>query len=621
MISKPDTCKSCPLYELPYGKKTGYVPADGSGDNGVLIILEAAGEDEEKCGIPVVGKAGQYLFQQLKRVGIEREGFRIHNVLSCRPPDNKLVKMPYTKDAIEHCAPNLNKTIADHVEHCKETHKTPVILTLGKFSTRRILGLEDKDAIMRNDYGSYPHWSEEYKCWVVCCPHPSHVMQGNHHLAHLIHFCAQRAINIASNGLEIEEPPYLLDPKSRDFFFWVDEFIAEQKKNPQDTFLSYDIETPYKKGKSEEDIVKEESDDYTILRCSFCWKAGNAVSVPWIAEYLPGIERLFTSGGFGLNWNGELYDNPRIIHYIPTFNLISLDGMLAWHVLHTSMPKGLGFVTPFFWQNCSMWKHLSDVKPAYYNAKDADAALRNWLGTKNLLLENDLYPVFEAHVMKINEVLRYMTGKGVSLDKEARKRAEVKLSSILASLKQEMDDAVPESARRSKAYKRTPKNTEGLIQVDGTVKTKQCPICKAPDVKASHFKPTKKTKIKLGEPENPCIGQKGVVIEVPAKLWAMPLEFKLSLVGLKNYQKAVGHKPIIDRKTKSITFDEKAVKRLQKKYPSDPLYPIIIKFRESQTLLTRYVGVTMTKEIEVPDDYILRQEERFVVEKDTQALR
>ena len=123
MLTKPNTCQSCPLYEPPFGKNWGYVPADGSGDNGVLIILEAAGKDEEDSGIPVVGKAGHYLFSQLARVGIERDGFRIHNVLSCRPCENKLVKMPYEAAAVAHCAPNLDATIADMQERCYNNGK------------------------------------------------------------------------------------------------------------------------------------------------------------------------------------------------------------------------------------------------------------------------------------------------------------------------------------------------------------------------------------------------------------------------------------------------------------------------------------------------------------------
>jgi len=590
MILKPTSCSGCPLKEFPYGCSTGYVPAWGTGDNGVLVILEAAGKDEAAEGVPLVGASGQALFGQLKRIGIEREGFRIHNVLSCQPPNNKLIKQPYTEAAIAHCSPNIEKTILDHVAHCKVIGKTPVIIAMGKFAAFRVMGWTNKNPIVHEDHYTYPFWLENYKCWAINAPHPSHVMQGNNHLWDLVRLIVQRALDIATNGLIIEEPPYLLDPEPLQFEGWVSEFLEELKKNPKSTYLSYDIETPYKQKKSEDELGKEEdSDDYTILRCSFCWKPGNAVSVKWESAFMRGIERLFTSGALGLNWNGENYDNVRIIRYIQNFNLISLDGMLAWHVLQSAQLKGLGAVTPFYWPNTLMWKHLSDEQPAFYNAKDADAALRNWLGILPSLHEFGLYPVFERHVLKVNEVLRYMTGKGIPLDLKARQEAEYKLSSILNGFKQQINDVVPLAAKELKIYKKTPADTRGMIEVDGSKTTKKCSICGAINVKADHFKTIGKKRLKLGEPENVCFGGVGEKTNLPSKLWALPLEFKLSTKRLSAYQIIFKHKAILN-KEKKVTFDESAIKRLRQAYPNDPLYATIIDHREVATLLSRYVG-------------------------------
>ena len=592
MLQKPQTCSGCPLFEVPYGKKDGYVPAHGDGSNGVLLVLEAAGEDEEGSGVPLIGKAGQYFWSQLARVGIERDGFRVHNVLSCRPPDNKLIKMPYTEAAIEHCSPNLDQTIKEHIEYCKGIGKTPVILALGKFAANRVMGWEDKLPITKQDYYSYPFWSIRYGCFIINGPHPSYVMQGNHEYANVLQFCAQRAISIASEGLTLEHPRYLLDPDPAQFNLWIDEFLRELKKNPDSTYLSYDIETSYKKGKSEDEVGKDESDDRTILRCSFCWKPGNAVSVPWTTEYISGIERLFTSGAHGLGWNSQNYDDSRVIAYIPKFNLITLDGMLAWHCLHSSLPKSLGFVTPFYWHSTSMWKHLSESEPALYNAIDADAALRCWLGILPNLKEYDLYPVFERHVLKLNEVLRYMTSQGIHLDLEARKAAEEKLSLLQNNFKQKMQEVIPIEARSFKVYKKTPKDLSGLVTLESTRISKQCPSCLALDVKADHFKSVGAKKLKSGQPENPCVGLVSVKVPIKDNLYALPLEFKLSIKSLLKYQSVKKHKAIIDRKKKKVTFDESAIKQLRMQYSTDPLYATIIDFREVQTLLSRYVGRT-----------------------------
>lgn len=599
MIQKPSSCSGCQLFSGSHGKTWGYVPSSGEGSNGVLMVLEAAGEDEEASGIPAVGKAGQYLWSQLKRVGIERDGFRVHTVLSCRPPGNTLVKMPYTDAAIAHCAPNLDRTIHEMRELCQRNGKTFVILALGKFAFKRVMrvddknvmGVDDRDAMMRADYQSYPHWSERYGAWVLSAPHPSHIMQGKHNLAPTLQFITQRAVEIAAEGLTLDAPTYLLDPDPVDFSRWVDDYIEHLGLNPTSTFLSYDIETPNKQGKDESEVAREDDDDYTILRCSFAYLPGVAVSVPWQSTYMASIERLFGAGGYGIGWNNSCYDDVRILQYMP-MSMIRLDGMLAWHVLNTALPKGLGYVTPFYWKNVAMWKHLSEESPAFYNAKDADAALRCFLGIKDDLIKNGLWDVFDRHVVKLNEVLAYMSREGVRLDQDGRAQAEVRLQAILDALEGEMQHVVPQEARKLRVYRKQPKNTEGMVAVNGEVKTKRCSKCGATAVRADHFKSVGKKALKGGAVESGCHGASAEKVVVTASLWAKPLSFKISKLGLSKYQQSCKHQAIIDRREKKVTYDANAMKMLIKRYPDDPLYPLIGKYRGTQKLLGTYVGVT-----------------------------
>ena len=69
--------------------------------------------------------------------------------------------------------------------------------------------------------------------------------------------------------------------------------------------------------------------------------------------------------------------------------------------------------------------------------------------------------------------------------------------------------------------------------------------------------------------------------------------------------------PIYDPKKKTITFDEKAIARLIKQYKKDPLYPLILEFREIQKLLGTYVGVSEYIEVKVNDDYELKAGEKW----------
>lgn len=596
-LLKPiNPCSSC--LGLRWGN-TGYVPANGTGTNGVLVIAEAAGEHEAQEGMPLVGKAGYFFWSNLQRAGIDRDGFREHNVLSCRPPNNKLAGMPYENEVITHCSGLLDQTIYAMQETCKQHSLTLVILTLGQIAFRRIMS-RDLDplalrSIMKEDYLAYPFWSETYQAWVIASDHPSFFMRGSTHLIPVMQFCAKRALEIAEKGLKIEEPTYLEGPLPETFTSWV----ADYTRHNLDSILSYDIETPYKQGKAEDKIAREDDVDFTILRVSFSYKPVEGpvrtVSVPWQAEFLPGIEKVFASKGPKCGWNNSNYDDPRIRVHTP-INGDIYDGMVMWHILNSALPKGLGFVTPFYVQNTAMWKHLSASKPAFYNAKDAHMALLNVLGIIPDLQKANLWDVFENHVLRLNRALTYMTGVGVKRDEELRARAECDLSLLLDATEKKMESAIPEEARKFKVFKKTPppEKRAGLVQVDGEGDFKQCPLCLSllSGSIAQHFKSIGKKRIKTGEPENPCFGLKPVKTSLPTKLWAKPLPFKISSKGMQNYQQVLRHQAVVNRKENRITFDENAIIKLQKRYPQDPLYPLILEHREYQKLLSTYIGIT-----------------------------
>jgi uracil-DNA glycosylase family 4 len=616
LINKPDTCKGCPLSCEPYGSMQGFVPPDGAGTAGVLMVLEAAGEHEVAAGRPVVGKAGQYLFQQLQRAGVERDMFRIHNVLSCRPPMNKLDRMPYTQAAINHCTPNLDKTIFEAKEKAALLGKDFTILTLGKFAFRRIMGNQATDAMMRADYRNYIHRSDAYKCWVVAADHPSHIMQGNNHLTPVLQFAAQRALEVASGSFKQLAPTVICDPGPAAFAHWTEDYLKALAADPDGVHLAYDIETPFKSGKDEANVVPEETeDDYIIQRISFAYKEDEAISVPWDSYHMPSITRLFAADGIKIGWNLN-YDSPRVRAQI-RINGREIDAMLAWHVLNTSLPKGLGFVTPFYNPSAAMWKHLSEEQPAYYNALDSFFTLRNYFAIKADLVRHNLWNVFERHVIELNKVLAYMSQKGLLLDREARQVAEDKLSALLTEIEARMQAAIPEKALTLKVYKKEPANTEGLIKVPGQRLVKVCPKCTAHDVKAAHFKPIGKKRLKAGEPENPCLGTiKDAVLAINlCEHWAKREPFKLSNQSLQRYQEVRGHRAVLSRKEKKITYDVNALKTLIRTYPHDPLYPTIGEYRKVEKLLSTYVGVTEWRTPQVSANYQLKPGETFVETK------
>lgn len=578
LLPKPSSCLRCPLA----GNMQGFVPAHGpiSGDsNGVLVVLEAAGESEEKEGIPTCGRAGHFLWSNLKAAGIERDNFVVHNVLSCRPPKNELRGMPYEDAAISHCHANLDATIADMQQTCQTTGRHLVIVTLGRIAFKRIMGISSyKDPILKEDFLCYPFWSDKYRAWIIPVDHPSHLMQGNTRLIPVLQFGFQRALEIAEHGLTIEKNNYLLDPEPATFAGWVRDYLSYATEN--ESYLSYDIETPYKSGKGEDTLSREEDQDsWQILRCSFAYRPGEAVSIPWTAPYLPYIEELFIANFTKIGWNNSVYDSPRVRAKVSVGGN-EVDAMQCWHVLNSALDKSLGFVTPFYIHNTELWKHLSDSQPAFYNAKDADMALRNFLGIKRDLIKNGQWKVIDRHIIQLNQALNYMSRKGVLLDQGMRAEAEEKLSTLLQVTDMAIEASVPEDARKLKIYKKEPKDTTGMKQINQEYPVKYCPTCGIQNPKR-----WKKHATLCGTHE-PTVIMEGKVV------WAKPLEFKVSHKGMSKYQEVLGHGAILTRKERKTTFDEEAIVKLMRKYPADPLYPKIIEHRELQTLLTRYVGVT-----------------------------
>jgi DNA polymerase len=63
----------------------------GSGDPGarLMFIGEGPGEQEDRQGLPFVGRAGELLTRILRAIGLTREQVYIANIVKCRPPGNR----------------------------------------------------------------------------------------------------------------------------------------------------------------------------------------------------------------------------------------------------------------------------------------------------------------------------------------------------------------------------------------------------------------------------------------------------------------------------------------------------------------------------------------------------
>lgn len=86
---------------------TQTVWGDGDPDARLMFIGEAPGADEDREGIPFVGRSGQLLNQMITAMGLSRQQVYIANVLKARPPNNDT---PTGEEAAK-CGPYLREQV------------------------------------------------------------------------------------------------------------------------------------------------------------------------------------------------------------------------------------------------------------------------------------------------------------------------------------------------------------------------------------------------------------------------------------------------------------------------------------------------------------------------------
>jgi uracil-DNA glycosylase len=117
-------CTRCPLHET----RTKAVFGAGNADADLMFVGEAPGAEEDRQGLPFVGRAGQLLNEMLGEIGLSREDVFIANVLKSRPPGNR-DPLPLEISA---CQPYLFEQV--------RLIEPRVVCSLGNFATKLLTG-------------------------------------------------------------------------------------------------------------------------------------------------------------------------------------------------------------------------------------------------------------------------------------------------------------------------------------------------------------------------------------------------------------------------------------------------------------------------------------------------
>src|SRR5262245_28447978 len=218
-LPKPAGCRGCALDE----RGEGFAPADGAPGSWLLLVGESLGYTEMLTGRPFMGDAGAMLNRLLNLLGWNRDAIRIHNVISCHPPNDWFdERAPWYYPAMGHC-PYLRDTLG-------EGHQ--VVVPMGLTALRRVMHLEHRKKIRVQDWHGCVVRDPTDRFWVVPSFHPSFLQRGAHNLIQTVVWDLQKAEEARDHGRPADASSLVVDPPIDWFRAWVDMVVAARTQDP-----------------------------------------------------------------------------------------------------------------------------------------------------------------------------------------------------------------------------------------------------------------------------------------------------------------------------------------------------------------------------------------------------
>jgi DNA polymerase len=144
------------------GSASRLVFADGTPGSRLMLVGEAPGAEEDKQGLPFVGRSGQLLDRMLAAIGLDRTKVYIANIVPWRPPGNRTptpvetqICLPFIQRQIELCNPE-------------------VLVTIGQPSSGALLGIQ---GIMKNRGRWFPYSMGSREIRAMPMLHPAYLLR------------------------------------------------------------------------------------------------------------------------------------------------------------------------------------------------------------------------------------------------------------------------------------------------------------------------------------------------------------------------------------------------------------------------------------------------------------
>lgn len=264
-------CGRCGLAES--GCHSPKMPVDGSGRRQVLIVSDYPGKEEDRDGRPMVGRAGQLLQNELRRIDVDlRRDCWTMNALSCYNAGDT-----EPKTVVTDCRPLVLRAIREL--------DPLVILLMGSQAVKSVIG-----HLWKEKTGLVSRWAgwhipaHKPNAWVCPTYNPAALLYDDCDPVTKLEFQSHlEAAFILSDRPWKNGPP---DYQKRVEVIMEPDRAAARLVRYTSGVVAYDFET---------NCSKPDGPKSEIVCCSVCWEGRETIAFPWHGAVKSAMKRLLTN--------------------------------------------------------------------------------------------------------------------------------------------------------------------------------------------------------------------------------------------------------------------------------------------------------------------------------------
>lgn len=404
--------------------------ADGLFNAEVAIVSEAPGERERIMKLPLVGASGKFLWEQLRKIGLNRRQVYISNVVKrqLRQQDDKKVEI--SRNEVDQYAQILRWEL-------EQLPNLRYIIVLGNYALEAITGLsgimQHRGSVYQSQVRSISQDTSR-DVTVLAMLNPAAVIREPKWEI-MFRFDIGRLKRVLEGQYKEHVITSHINPTPMEAMDWID------KMRDEDVPVSLDIETIG----GETACIGLANSSTEGMCINFRNRSQNLYSVRDEMEIRLHLQKWFDSGKAKLVMQNGMFDSyalalkDRLI-LPPSY----FDTMLAHHTLYPSLPHNLGFLTsqytehPFYKDDGKEWKEGGDIDTFWrYNVTDCCITYAVYMRELAELREQKLDKFFFSHVMRLQPHLIKMTVGGVLIDTTLKQSITEELAIEVARLKEE----------------------------------------------------------------------------------------------------------------------------------------------------------------------------------------